>query len=148
MKFLISGIYDQEFLDYTVKALLKAKEYQFKVMIDFHQDVVSEWFLTYAAYLLCSAVIYKHENNKTSMSSPIIVVKVLGWIWCAPMDILCRRIRPSPLRSNRSSSSPQHPTRQRTLVADGLVNQLLQTRMRNHVHALLRWQDPSAQLYF
>lgn len=35
------GIYDQEFLDYTVKALLKAKEYGFKVMIDFHQDVVS-----------------------------------------------------------------------------------------------------------
>lgn len=37
----IRGIYDQEFLDYTVKALLKAKEYGFKVMIDFHQDVVS-----------------------------------------------------------------------------------------------------------
>jgi hypothetical protein len=35
-----SGIYDQEFLDYTVKALLKAKEFGFKVMIDFHQDVV------------------------------------------------------------------------------------------------------------
>ena len=36
-----SGVYDQEFLDYTVEALLKAKEYGFKVMIDFHQDVVS-----------------------------------------------------------------------------------------------------------
>jgi len=35
------GIYDEEFLDYTVQALLKAKEYGFKVMIDFHQDVVS-----------------------------------------------------------------------------------------------------------
>lgn len=40
-----SGIYDQEFLDYTVKALLKAKEYGFKIMIDFHQDVVSSSFL-------------------------------------------------------------------------------------------------------
>lgn len=40
-----SGVYDQEFLDYTVKALLKAKEYGFKVMIDFHQDVVSSTFL-------------------------------------------------------------------------------------------------------
>lgn len=38
-------MYDQEFLDYTVKALLKAKEYGFKVMIDFHQDVVSNSFL-------------------------------------------------------------------------------------------------------
>ncbi|KAG0013290.1 hypothetical protein BGZ81_001096, partial [Podila clonocystis] len=37
------GIYDQEFLDYTVKALLKAKEYGFKVMIDFHQDVWSRF---------------------------------------------------------------------------------------------------------
>ncbi|KAF9557073.1 hypothetical protein EC968_007806 [Mortierella alpina] len=37
------GIYDQQFLDYTVKALLKAKEYGFKVMIDFHQDVWSRF---------------------------------------------------------------------------------------------------------
>ncbi|KAF9539058.1 hypothetical protein EC957_005832 [Mortierella hygrophila] len=37
------GVYDQEFLDYTVKALLKAKEYGFKVMIDFHQDVWSRF---------------------------------------------------------------------------------------------------------
>ncbi|KAF9983902.1 hypothetical protein BGZ75_004542 [Mortierella antarctica] len=37
------GIYDQEFLDYTVIALLKAKEYGFKVMIDFHQDVWSRF---------------------------------------------------------------------------------------------------------
>ncbi|KAF9393498.1 hypothetical protein CPC16_001864 [Podila verticillata] len=37
------GIYDQAFLDYTVKALLKAKEYGFKVMIDFHQDVWSRF---------------------------------------------------------------------------------------------------------
>ncbi|KAG0219631.1 hypothetical protein BGX33_001803 [Mortierella sp. NVP41] len=37
------GIYDQEFLDYTVKALLKAKKYGFKVMIDFHQDVWSRF---------------------------------------------------------------------------------------------------------
>ncbi|KAG0249657.1 hypothetical protein BG011_009046 [Mortierella polycephala] len=37
------GIYDQEFLEYTVKALLKAKEYEFKVMIDFHQDVWSRF---------------------------------------------------------------------------------------------------------
>lgn len=42
---LISGLYDHDFLDYTVKALLKAKEYGFKVMIDFHQDVVSDVFL-------------------------------------------------------------------------------------------------------
>ncbi|KAI1319894.1 hypothetical protein EDD11_002568 [Mortierella claussenii] len=34
------GVYDQEFLDYTVQALLKVKEHGFKVMIDFHQDVV------------------------------------------------------------------------------------------------------------
>ncbi|KAG0055493.1 hypothetical protein BGZ83_008369 [Gryganskiella cystojenkinii] len=37
------GKYDEEFLDYTVKALLKAKEYGFKVMIDFHQDVWSRF---------------------------------------------------------------------------------------------------------
>ncbi|KAG0375689.1 hypothetical protein BGX24_008774 [Mortierella sp. AD032] len=37
------GVYDQEFLDYTVKALLKTKEYGFKVMIDFHQDVWSRF---------------------------------------------------------------------------------------------------------
>ncbi|KAF9109216.1 hypothetical protein BGX27_007855 [Mortierella sp. AM989] len=37
------GIYDQKFLEYTVKALLKAKEYGFKVMIDFHQDVWSRF---------------------------------------------------------------------------------------------------------
>ncbi|KAF9931267.1 hypothetical protein FBU30_010496 [Linnemannia zychae] len=37
------GIYDQDFLDYTVKALLKAKEYGFRVMIDFHQDVWSRF---------------------------------------------------------------------------------------------------------
>ncbi|KAF9425352.1 hypothetical protein BGZ76_003300 [Entomortierella beljakovae] len=37
------GIYDLEFLDYTVSALLKAKEYGFKVMIDFHQDVWSRF---------------------------------------------------------------------------------------------------------
>ncbi|KAG0309306.1 hypothetical protein BGZ98_003674 [Dissophora globulifera] len=37
------GQYDQEFLDYTVKALLKTKEYGFKVMIDFHQDVWSRF---------------------------------------------------------------------------------------------------------
>ncbi|KAF9948593.1 hypothetical protein BGZ72_009509 [Mortierella alpina] len=37
------GIYDQAFLEYTVKALLKAKEYGFKVMIDFHQDVWSRF---------------------------------------------------------------------------------------------------------
>ncbi|KAF9129082.1 hypothetical protein BGW39_004481 [Mortierella sp. 14UC] len=37
------GIYDHEFLDYTIKALLKAKEFGFKVMIDFHQDVWSRF---------------------------------------------------------------------------------------------------------
>ncbi|KAF9964996.1 hypothetical protein BGZ70_005579 [Mortierella alpina] len=37
------GIYDQEFLEYTVRALLKAKEYGFKVMIDLHQDVWSRF---------------------------------------------------------------------------------------------------------
>ncbi|KAF9915322.1 hypothetical protein BX616_006408 [Lobosporangium transversale] len=37
------GIYDQEFLDYTILALLKTKEYGFKVMIDFHQDVWSRF---------------------------------------------------------------------------------------------------------
>ncbi|KAF9362662.1 hypothetical protein BGX34_005727 [Mortierella sp. NVP85] len=37
------GICDEEFLDYTVQALLKAKEYGFKVMIDFHQDVWSRF---------------------------------------------------------------------------------------------------------
>ncbi|KAF9201770.1 hypothetical protein BGZ49_008020 [Haplosporangium sp. Z 27] len=37
------NIYDQEFLDYTVKALLKAREFGFKVMIDFHQDVWSRF---------------------------------------------------------------------------------------------------------
>ncbi|KAG0276360.1 hypothetical protein BGZ96_003341 [Linnemannia gamsii] len=37
------GIYDQDFLDYTVKALIKVKEYGFKVMIDFHQDVWSRF---------------------------------------------------------------------------------------------------------
>ncbi|KAF9416370.1 hypothetical protein BGZ94_010243 [Podila epigama] len=37
------GVYDKEFLDYTVLALLKAKEYGFKVMIDFHQDVWSRF---------------------------------------------------------------------------------------------------------
>ncbi|KAG0364625.1 hypothetical protein BGZ54_007327 [Gamsiella multidivaricata] len=37
------GRYDEDFLDYTVKALLKAKEYGFKVMIDFHQDVWSRF---------------------------------------------------------------------------------------------------------
>ncbi|KAG0328023.1 hypothetical protein BGZ99_006375 [Dissophora globulifera] len=37
------GQYDQEFLNYTVKALLKTKECGFKVMIDFHQDVWSRF---------------------------------------------------------------------------------------------------------
>ncbi|KAF9584973.1 hypothetical protein BGW38_004425 [Lunasporangiospora selenospora] len=37
------GKYDREFLEYTVKALLKAKEYGFKVIIDFHQDVWSRY---------------------------------------------------------------------------------------------------------
>ncbi|KAG0199170.1 hypothetical protein BGX28_007517 [Mortierella sp. GBA30] len=37
------GVYDQDFLEYTIKALLKVKEYGFKVMIDFHQDVWSRF---------------------------------------------------------------------------------------------------------
>ncbi|KAF9977732.1 hypothetical protein BGZ73_005095 [Actinomortierella ambigua] len=37
------GQYDEEFLDYTVQALDKAREYGFKVMIDFHQDVWSRF---------------------------------------------------------------------------------------------------------
>ncbi|KAF9158575.1 hypothetical protein DFQ26_007466, partial [Actinomortierella ambigua] len=37
------GQYDEEFLDYTCKALDKAREYGFKVMIDFHQDVWSRF---------------------------------------------------------------------------------------------------------
>jgi hypothetical protein len=35
-----SGKYDFEFMDYTVEALRKCKEYGFKVYIDPHQDVV------------------------------------------------------------------------------------------------------------
>ncbi|GJJ69175.1 hypothetical protein EMPS_01521 [Entomortierella parvispora] len=37
------GQYDEEFLEYTVKALLKAKQGGFKIMIDFHQDVWSRF---------------------------------------------------------------------------------------------------------
>ena len=37
---ILSGKYDYEFMDYTIKVLRKCKEYGFKVFIDPHQDVV------------------------------------------------------------------------------------------------------------
>lgn len=37
---MLSGKYDYEFMDYTIKVLRKCKEYGFKVFIDPHQDVV------------------------------------------------------------------------------------------------------------
>ena len=39
---LISGIYDQAYIDYVIAILLKAKTHGFRVFIDPHQDVVRE----------------------------------------------------------------------------------------------------------
>ena len=40
---MISGIYDDEFIDYTIRALRKCKQYGFKIYMDPHQDVWSRF---------------------------------------------------------------------------------------------------------
>lgn len=40
---MLSGIYDEEFIDYTIRALRKCKQYGFKIYMDPHQDVWSRF---------------------------------------------------------------------------------------------------------
>ena len=37
---VVSGRYDYDFMDYTIRVLYKCKEYGFKVYLDPHQDAV------------------------------------------------------------------------------------------------------------
>lgn len=83
MKSNHSGIYDEEFIQSTIKTLNKAKEYGFMVFMDPHQDVVGHA----RSFTLDCDIEFNNENK--------VVVTIFWWIRCANVDALCRWVEPS-----------------------------------------------------
>lgn len=65
------GIYDYDFMDYTVRVLRKCKDYGFKVFMDPHQDVVR-----CPVYCLVSSV--ANLRRKSGRASPEVRVLLSG----------------------------------------------------------------------
>ncbi len=62
---LSSGIYDYDFMDYTIRVLRKCKEYGFKAYMDPHQDVVS-------VYSTCRVSLSHHHHENAFLRDPFL----------------------------------------------------------------------------
>ena len=66
------GIYDYDFMDYTVRVLRKCKEYGFKVYMDPHQDVVG--------------ILLVRHISLSVLTTESLVVSLFGWFRSALLD--------------------------------------------------------------
>ena len=115
------GIYDEEWIQFTIEILRIAKQYEFYVFMDPHQDVVC---LNSQMTALCRA-------------NCVAVVTTIRRIGCADVDPICRWLRAEELQGYTGSSCSEYFRQPGEVPEDDLEHKLHPTGVSNDVHIVL-----------
>lgn len=102
------GKYDEEWVTFTIEVLRIAKQYEFYVFMDPHQDVVSHSSRLFANGL------YTYGT----------VVSIFRWLRCAYVVSLCCRIESERVQEDRGRSGPEYLRYTRRVPKDDMEYEL------------------------